>query len=247
MLDTNTNTNTKLEKKKQDNLLQELEVMYRAGVHFGYSKSSRHPKIRTYLCGLKNGVEIFDLEKTIFCLKKAEDFLTELSAMGKGILIVSTKPEVKDIVEKAGRELGMPYVLERWLGGTLTNFSTIKKRVSYFKNLCEQKLSGGFSDLSKKEASRTDKQLAKLERRLGGFSTLSEIPSAMVVIDPKKSKAAVSEAKKVGVPVVAILNSDCNPEDIDYPIPGNDASFSSVQYFLDRIVNAYKKGQKKVS
>ncbi|MCF7835543.1 MAG: 30S ribosomal protein S2 [Candidatus Marinimicrobia bacterium] len=245
MSDSNTSINTKLEDKNQDNLLEELEVMYRAGVHFGYSRSSRHPKMEPYLCGLKNGVEIFDLEKTVSCFKKAEDFISELGANGKKVLIVSTKPEIKDVVEKAGRELGMPYVLERWLGGTLTNFESIKKRVGYFKKLCDDKMNGAFSELSKKDASRADKQITKLERRLGGFSSLSEIPAALVVVDPKRSEAAVMEAKKMGVPVVGFLNSDCNPEDVDYPVPGNDASFSSVQYFLDRVVKAYKAGQQK--
>lgn len=246
MLDTDTNTNidTRIEDKNQDNSLEELEAMYRAGIHFGYSRSSRHPKMKPFLYGLKNGVEIFDLEKTISCLKKAEEFLTDLGAKGKLILLVSTKPELKDVVEKAGRELGVPYVLERWLGGTLTNFNVIKKRVAYFKKLCEQQAAGDFSSLSKKESSRKDKELTRLERKLGGFLDLSELPSALVVVDPKKSKAVVVEAKKVGIPVVAILSSDCNPEDVEYPVPGNDASSSSVKYFLDKIVSAYKKGIK---
>lgn len=239
-----TNIDTKFDDKNQEELLKETEEMYRAGVHFGYSRSSRHPKMEPFFYGLRNDNQIFNLEVVHLCLKKAVEFLKELGSQDSKFLFVATKPEIKDVVEKAARELGMSYVVERWLGGTLTNFNVIKKRIAYFEELSKKKASGEFSHLSKKEASRLDKQFLKLEKRFAGIQSLKEKPAALVVVDPKKEEAAVAEAKKRGVPMVAIMNSDCDPSAVDYPVPGNDASLSSVTYLLGKLVDAYKEGVK---
>jgi len=236
---------TKLETKNQG--LKEEEKMYRAGVHFGYSRASRHPQMDpTYFHSFRNGVEIFNLEKVYLCLEKASSFLSELGSKKAIILIVSTKSESKETVEKVASEFSMPCVTERWIGGTLTNFNQIKKRINDFDDLYNKKKEGFFSDYSKKELSRLDKKLVKLEKQFGGLLFLKQLPAALLIVDPKEESAAVEEAKVLGIPIVAILNSDCNPSGIDYVIPANDASFSSIQFLLKKLAEGYKMGMKNV-
>ncbi len=229
-------------KKGDNNFSKEIEEMFIVGAHFGYSRQSRHPKIKPYLFGLRNNVEIFDLEKTSVCLDKAENFLEELAKEGKKILIVATKPGMRQLVEKTGRELNVPYVSERWLGGILTNFKMIKERIDYFINLRQKKTTGELNKYTKKEISRFTKELSRLERFLAGLETLTNLPSALVIIDPKKEKTAFHEARQMLIPIVAVLNSDSDPTGISYPIPANDASSDSVRYLLNRLAEAYKKG-----
>jgi len=243
---TDNSINTKSADKKQEEFLKKIEEMYRAGVHFGYSRSSRHPKMKPFFYGLSHDVEIFNLEVVFDYLEKAMEFLGELGSRGGKFLLVATKAEAKDLVEKTGRETGMPYVTDRWLGGTLTNFEVIKKRIAYFDELSEKKASGNFSSYSKKEASRLEKQFLKMKKQLDGIRDLKELPAALVVVDSKLEKTAVLEAKKKNIPVVAILNSDCNPTGLDYPIPANDSSVSSLEYLLGKLSKAYKDGAKKV-
>ncbi len=219
-----------------------LEEMFMAGVHFVYSRSSRHPKMKPYLFGLRNNVEIFDLEKTYACLEKAKIFLENLAKEGKKILIVATKPGMHQLVEEAGRELNMPYVSERWLGGTLTNFKMIKGRIDYFMGLRQKKSAGELNKYTKKEISRFNKEIARLERFLGGLETLTSMPAAVLIIDPKKEKTAFRESKQMSIPIVAVINSDSNPNGIVYPIPANDNSPASVKYLLNFLVKAYKDG-----
>ena len=232
----------KEDKKKSGDFKKELEEMFVAGTHFGYSRQSRHPKMKSYLFGLRNNVEIFDLEKTSACLEKAEKFLEELAKEGKKILLVATKPGMRQLIEGAGRELNMPYVCERWLGGILTNFKMIKGRVDYFMSLRQKKTTGELNKYTKKEISRFTKELSRLERFLAGLETLTALPSALIIIDPKKEKTAFREAKQMSIPVIAILNSDSDPTDIACPIPANDASAASVKYLLNQLVEAYEKG-----
>lgn len=241
----NTITDTKFEDKKQEDFLKKMEEMYKAGVHFGYSRSSRNPKMKPFFYGRSHDTEIFNLEVVYLYLEKAMEFLKEIGLRESKFLLVATKAEAKDIVEKIGRELEMPYVTERWLGGTLTNFEILKKRIAYFEELSGKRIDGKFSSYSKKEAAKLDKQFLKMEKQLSGIKSLKEIPVALLVVDPKTEKTAVIEARKKKVPIIAILNSDCDPSDIDYPIPGNDSSVSSVQYFLDKLAGAYKEGAKK--
>ena len=221
---------------------KEIEEMFVAGVHFGYSRSSRHPKMKPYLFGLRNNVEIFDLEKTYACLEKAKKFLEDLAREGKKILIVATKPGMHQLAEEAGRELNMPYVCERWLGGTLTNFKMIKGRIDYFTGLRQKKVTGELNKYTKKEISGFNKEITRLERFLGGLETLTGLPSAVLIIDPKKEKTAFDESRQMSIPIVAIVNSDSNPNGIAYPVPANDASQASVKYLLNFLVKAYKGG-----
>jgi len=221
---------------------KDMEEMFMAGIHFGYSRSSRHPKMRPYLFGLRNNVEIFDLEKTYTCLEKAKIFLKDLAKEGKKILIVATKPGMHQLVEEVGRDLNMPYVSERWLGGTLTNFKMIKGRIDYFTGLRQKKSVGELNKYTKKEISRFNKEITRLERFLGGLETLTSMPAAVLIIDPKKEKTAFRESKQMSIPIIAIVNSDSNPVGITYPIPGNDNSPASVKYLLNFLVKAYKDG-----
>jgi len=247
MTETDIDTNNKFQDKNQEKLLEVVEKMYKAGVHLGYSRTSSHPKMKSFFYTLKNNVQIFNLEKVHLCLEKAGNFLNDLGAKKELILFVATKPESKNIVKKIAVELELPYVTERWIGGTLTNFDVIKKRAGFLKNLIEQKESGEFSLLSKKEAGRMDKLIVKLEKQLSGLKNLPKLPSALVVVDSKEEKTAVTEANKIGIPIVALLNSDCDPTLIKYPIPANDASVTSIEYILNNLAVAYREGMKKES
>jgi small subunit ribosomal protein S2 len=230
------------EEDKKEALNKELEEMFMAGVHFGYSRQSRHPKMEPCIFGLRNNVEIFDLEKTYACLEKAKKFLESLAKEGKKILIVATKPGIHQLVEEAGRELNMPYVSERWLGGILTNFKIIKARIDYFTSLRQKKATGELNKYTKKEISLFTKELSRLERFLGGLEPLTSLPDAVLIIDPKKEKTAFCEAKQMLIPVIAVLNSDSDPTGIAYPIPANDSSPASVKYLIIQLVKAYKSG-----
>ncbi len=224
---------------------KELEEMFKAGVHFGYLRQSRHPKMKPYLFGVRNNVEIFDLEKTHACLASAENFLAVLAKEGKKILIVGAKPGIRQLVGQTGKELGMPYVVERWLGGTLTNFKVIKNRIDHFTDLRHKKEVGELNKYTKKEISRFNQELSKLERFFAGLELLAALPSAILIVDSKKEKTALREAKQMSIPIIAILNSDSDPTGIAYPIPANSASLKSVKYLLDKLTHAYKTGLEK--
>ncbi len=220
---------------------KDLEEMFVAGVHFGYSRSSRHPQMKKYLFGLRNNVEIFDLEKTYIALEKAKKFVEDLAKEGKKIMIVATKPGMHQLVESVGRDLNMPYVSERWLGGTMTNFKMIKSRIDYLIGLRQKKASGELNKYTKKEISKFNKEIARLERFLGGLETLTSMPAAILIIDSKKEKTAFRESKQMLIPIIAVINSDSNPDGIAYPIPANDNSPASVKYLLNFLAKAYKE------
>lgn len=229
--------------EKPDHFDRELEEMFKAGVHFGYSRSARHPKMSPYIFGLRNNVEIFDLEKTKTKLEEAEVFVRETGKEKKIIVFVGTKPAIRDLVKKAAQEAGAPYVIERWLGGSITNFSIIRKRMDYYENLKNEKESGELDKYTKKERLEIAKKLEKLERNFGGLLSLKKLPDAVLIVDPKEEKTAAKEAADKNIPVIAILNSDTNPENISYSIPANDASRASVDYLLSKIAKAYREGK----
>ncbi len=222
----------------------ELEEMFKAGAHFGYSRSSRNPKMKRFLFGLRNNVEVFDLDKTKKKLDEAKEFAKNLGKEGKPILFVGTKPEIKDLLKKYANEADMPYVTERWLGGTLTNFGEIKKRRDYMEDLMSKRDSGELEKYTKKERLQISRKIARLMQYFSGLEKLRTLPSALVAVDTRKESIAVEEAKKTRIPVIGIMNSDCDPDDAAYPIPANDNSVSSVEYFLRAIVEAYKNGLK---
>ena len=220
-----------------------IEEMFKAGAHFGYSKSRRHPTASPYIFGVKNRVEIFDLAKTADLLKNALDFVSGLAKEDRQILFVGGKNEARDLIKNAAISIDMPYVAGRWIGGTFTNFPEIKKRISKLEELTKQREKGELSKYTKKERLVIDRNIANLERFFSGLLLMKEMPKAIFVIDPKNEAIAVTEAKKMGIPVIALAGSDCDIKDVDYPIAANDSSISSISFFVSEIVNAYKKNK----
>ncbi|MCR4334859.1 MAG: 30S ribosomal protein S2 [Patescibacteria group bacterium] len=225
-------------KEKADDSV--IESMFKAGTHFGFAKSRRHPATKPYIFGVKNKVEIFDLEKTKILLDKAKEFVKQLASESKQILFVGGKNESQETIKLAAQGLGMPYVAGRWIGGTLTNFGEIKKRIEKLETLTFQKEKGELIKYTKKERLLIDREIVNLDRFFSGLIPMKAKPSALFVIDPKREKIAVKEAFDMGVPVIALAGSDCNINIVDYPIPGNDSSVSSIKFFVQEIVNSYK-------
>lgn len=227
---------------KTANADAKIEEMFKAGIHFGYSRSSRHPKMKDFLFGLRNNVEIFDLEKTNEMLERAKEFMASLGKEKKKFILVGTKTEAKGIVEKFAKEINMPYVIERWLGGTLTNFKGIRDRINHMRDLENKKEAKELEKYTKKEQLEIEREIIRLRNYLGGLVDMENLPSALLVVDSKKEKNAVKEANDVKVPVVAVINTDCDPKIADYPIPANDNSRTSIEFLLKELAEAYKEG-----
>lgn len=231
--------------RKIDN--KAIEQMFKAGAHFGYSKSKRHPSVKKFIFGVKNRAEIFDLEKTVDSLEEAKTFVKLLASTKKQILFVSSKSESKEAIETGALSINAPFVSGRWIGGTLTNYEEIKKRIARFQNLESDKEKGLLGKYTKKERLLLDREIAKLESKFSGLTSLEGLPAVLFVVDPKKESIAVAEALEKNIPIVALANSDCNINNIDYPIVANDSSRASIQYFVDEIVSAYEEGKKMVA
>lgn len=231
-----------LEQKKGVNS-EMIEGLFKAGAHFGYAKSKRHSSIAPYIFGAKNKTEIIDLEKTSEMLNKAMEFVTSLAKLGKVVLFVSSKSEAKDAVKVGAMSLGMPYVAGRWIGGTITNYTEIKKRLVKFDDLAKQKEKGELIKYTKRERMLIDKEIANFEKMFSGIVELKKTPDALFVIDPKNDVNAVMEAKQLGIPVIGVLNTDSDIKLADYPIVANDSSVSSISFLVSEIVKAYKTGK----
>jgi len=222
-----------------------IELMFSVGAHYGYSKSRRHPSTGRYIFGLKNKVEIFDLEKTSLALEEALLFVKELASKNGIILFVSGKKEASKILRSVAENLSLPVVAGRWIGGTLTNFSEIKKRISRFLNLKAKREKGELEKYTKKERLLIDREIDELDMKFGGIVSMKELPDALFVVDSKEENTAVREARSLNIPVISLSGSDCNLEEVDYPIPGNDSSLSSIEFFISRLEKAYKEGGEK--
>ncbi|PIR71570.1 MAG: 30S ribosomal protein S2, partial [Candidatus Nealsonbacteria bacterium CG10_big_fil_rev_8_21_14_0_10_37_25] len=223
------------QKIEKTDLKLDTEEMARAGLHFGHRTSRVHPKMMPYLAGVKNTIHIIDLEKTKEKLAEALKFIQQLISENKILLIVGTKVQVKDLVKSMAQELALPCVTERWLGGTFTNFETIKKRIEYFKDLEIKKKEGELEKYTKKERAKIDQELRDLEIKFGGIKDLERLPDAILVLDMKKDDLAVKEARMKGIKVIAISHSNTDPTLADYPIPANDDAISSVKYILEKV------------
>jgi small subunit ribosomal protein S2 len=221
-----------------------IQNMFKAGAHFAFSRTRRHPTVAPYIFGVKNKVEIFDLEKTEPLLLKAKEFIASLAKDGKSILFVGGKSEARNAIKSGAMSINMPYVDGRWIGGTLTNFGQIRKRVEKFERLTSEKEKGELAKYTKKERLLIDKEIANLERFFSGIVSMKDLPKAIFVVDPKREKTAIKEAEDMGIPVIALAGSDCNIKGIDFPIVGNDASKTSVQFFVQEIVKAYSSVEK---
>lgn len=232
------------EKNKDYNI--DLQEMAKAGLFFGHRASATHPKMKPYISGIRNTVHIIDLEKTAEKLKEALKFIEDLVKEGGTLLLVGTKIQTKKLTEQYAKEMGIPYISERWLGGTFTNFDTLKKRIAYFKDLEAKKQSGELEKYTKKERIKIDKELKDLEIKFGGIKNMELLPNAIFVLDMRKDGLAVKEAKMKGVKVIAIADTNVNPELADYPIPANDDAITSVKYILEKVKEVVLENKQKV-
>jgi len=219
-----------------------MKLLLEAGVHFGHQTRKWNPKMKPYIFGARNGIYIIDLQNTAKLLKEAYNFVVRTVSEGGTVLFVGTKKQAQDSIVEEAERCGMYYVNNRWLGGTLTNFQTIKKRINRVKELEEMKRDGSFSRYTKKETMGMEKELAKLQTNLGGIKDMDETPSALFVVDTKKEAIAVNEGKKLGIPIIAIVDTNGDPDDIDYLIPGNDDAIRSIRLLTSIIADACIEG-----
>jgi len=219
----------------KDSINLSTAEMMQAVVHSGHRVSKLHPKMKPYITGVKNTVHIIDLEKTVEKFSEALAFIKTLIASDKNLLVVGTKTPIKNIVKEAAIEMGLPYVNERWLGGTFTNFDTISKRVAHFKQLEKDKAVGGLEKYTKKERMKIDKEIESLRTKFEGIKDMVKLPEAVLVLDMKKDGIAAREAKRKGVKIIAICDTNIDPTSADYPIPANDDAISSVKYILEKV------------
>ncbi|HVT74917.1 MAG TPA: 30S ribosomal protein S2 [Candidatus Paceibacterota bacterium] len=220
-----------------------VEAMFKAGAHFGLAKARRHPTTKPYVFGVKNNIEIFDLEKTEAALEKAKAFVASIAASGKQALFVGGKSEAIPAVKAAATKAGQPMVAGRWIGGTLTNSVQIKKRIEKYENRLKEKEKGELAKYTKKERLLIDREIAKLETLFGGIVSMKDKPGVLIVVDPKKEYIAVEEARQTGVPVVAIASTDCDLSLVNFAIPANDSSAASAAFFLDELARAYAEAK----
>ncbi len=218
--------------------------MLEAGVHFGHQVRRWNPKMKPYIFGKKNGIYIIDLKISIEMFKKALEFITNVVASGKEALIVGTKRQAQSIIEDISNQKGMHYVNKRWLGGLLTNFNMVKQSIEKLLELDEMKKDGRWDVKSKKEQSRLEKVYKKLHKNLWGIRNLKELPGVLIVIDSVFEEIAIKEARKLGIPIVAVVDTNANPEEVDYPVPGNDDAIRSIRLFVSKFGEAVEEGLK---
>jgi small subunit ribosomal protein S2 len=214
-----------------------------AGVHFGHQTRRWNPKMRRYIYGERSGIYIVDLDKSLSGLETACDFARDLARAGRTVLFVGTKKQAQDVVAEHAARVGMPFVNTRWLGGMLTNFQTIHRRLRRLAELREMERSGAFEFLPKKEVLKLRHEKEKLERNMGGIQDMEGLPGAIYVIDTKKEEIAVTEANKLGIPVIAIVDTNCDPDEVDYVIPGNDDAIRSISLVTSLLADAIREGQ----
>ena len=220
-----------------------MKQLLEAGVHFGHQTRRWNPKMSEYIFTERNGIYIIDLQKTVKKLDEAYNFIKEVSVEGKHVLFVGTKKQAQDSVKEEAERAGAYYVNARWLGGMLTNFSTIKKRIARLKQLRQMQEDGTFDLLPKKEVIKLNLEIEKLEKFMGGIKDMPAMPGAMFIVDPRKEKIAVAEAKKLGIPVVAIVDTNCDPDEVDYVIPGNDDAIRAVKLIAGAMADAIIEGR----
>ncbi len=220
-----------------------MKQLLEAGVHFGHQTRRWNPKMAEYIFTERNGIYIIDLQKTVKKLEEAYMFVRDIAAEGDEILFVGTKKQAQDSIKEEAQRCGMPYVNARWLGGMLTNFSTIKRRIKRLGQLQAMKADGTFDILPKKEAAKLDLEIEKLEKFMGGITEMKKQPAAMFIVDPRKERIAVAEAKKLGIPIIAIVDTNCDPDEIDYVIPGNDDAIRAVKLIAGAMADAVIEGR----
>ena len=220
-----------------------MKQLLEAGIHFGHQTRRWNPKMAPYIFTERNGIYIIDLQKTVKKVDEAYDFLRSVAEEGKSILFVGTKKQAQEAVKEEALKSGMFYVNERWLGGMMTNFATIRKSINRLKELEAMEEDGTFEVLSKKEVLALKREQEKLEKSLGGIKDMEELPGALFIVDPRKERIAVAEAKKLNIPIVAIVDTNCDPDEIDYVIPGNDDAIRAVKLLTSRMADAVIEGR----
>ncbi len=215
-----------------------MKNLLESGVHFGHQTKRWDPRMKKFIFAERNGIHIIDLQKTIVSIKEAYDAVRKAVLDGRSVLFVGTKKQAQAAIQSEAERCGMFWVNNRWLGGMLTNFTTIKKSLHRLKKLEKMEIDGTFDNMSKKEVARLMKERNKLEKNLGGIKEMKDLPGIMFVIDPRKEQIAIAEARRVGIPIVAIVDTNCNPEGIDFPIPGNDDAIRAISLFTSIIANA---------
>jgi small subunit ribosomal protein S2 len=223
----------------------QIKDLLEAGAHFGHQTQKWNPKMKKYVYGERNGIYIIDLHKTLPLAEEAFNFIKKTAESGKSVLFVGTKRQASSVVKEAAEKCGAFHVTSRWLGGMLTNYKTIAQSVDKLRKVEKMKESGDFQLLTKKEQSKIEKDVAKLEKNLGGIKNMRKLPGAIFVVDPNSERIAVKEAKCLGIPVVAITDTNCDPTDVDYVVPGNDDAIKSITAFTDYFANAVVTGSKK--
>ena len=220
-----------------------MKQLLEAGVHFGHQTRRWNPKMAQYIFAERNGIYIIDLQKTVKKVEEAYMFVRDIAAEGGEILFVGTKKQAQDSIKEEAERVGMYFVNARWLGGMLTNFKTIKSRIARLEKLNKMKEDGTFDLLPKKEAAKLTLEIEKLEKFLGGIKNMKKLPAALFIVDPRKEKNAVAEAKKLGIPIIAIVDTNCDPDEVDYVIPGNDDAIRAVKLIAGTMANAVIEGR----
>ena len=220
-----------------------IKELLEVGAHFGHQTSRWHPRMKRYIFTKRNGIHIIDLEQTASLLDKACEFVKQEAAEGGKVLFVGTKKQAQEIIEEETKRCGMYYINQRWIGGVLTNFSTIQSRMDHLVRLEDQQARGDFNRLPKKEALKLNEEVVRLNKQMGGFKEMTSLPDAIFIVDPTKEYIALAEAQRVGIPVIAMVDTNCNPDDIDYPIPANDDAIRTIKLITSKIADAVVEGR----
>ena len=220
-----------------------LKDLLEAGVHFGHQTKRWNPKMKEYIFGERNGIYILDLGKTLKLFREAEEFVSRLASEGRTILFVGTKRQAKDVIAEEALRCGMYFVNERWLGGLLTNFATIQRSLGRLRDIEAMSTDGRYDTLSKKEIARNEKERRKLQKNLEGIRGMARLPDAVFIVDTKKEQIAVDEARKLKIPVIGIVDTNCDPDEVDYVIPGNDDALRAIRLFASRMADAVMSGR----
>jgi len=224
-----------------------MKELLEAGVHFGHQAKRWNPKMKKYIFGERNGIYIIDLQKTLKLFKEAYDFVRSTAAQGKDILFVGTKKQAQDAITEEAKRCGMYYISSRWLGGMLTNYATIRKSIDRLKKIEKMRDDGTYDKLTKKEVAGLEKERTKLEKILSGIKSMPDLPSIVFIIDPRKEDIAVHEANKLGIPVVAVVDTNCDPDNIDFVIPGNDDAIRAIRLMASKIADAVIEGRQAIT
>ncbi|MCX8031572.1 MAG: 30S ribosomal protein S2 [Thermodesulfovibrionales bacterium] len=220
-----------------------MKELLESGVHFGHQVKIWNPKMKKYIFGERNGIHIIDLQKTLKGLEEAYAFVRDIAAEGKSMLMVGTKKQAQDSIYEEAQRAGVFYVTHRWLGGMLTNFVTVRKSIERLKRIETMKQDGTYDVLTKKEVASLEKERIKLEKNLSGIKEMQTLPGVIFIIDPRKEKIAVAEAKRLSIPIVAVVDTNCDPDEVDFVIPGNDDAIRAIKLISSKIANAYLEGK----